>query len=235
MLAGVIISGLLLGVAGSFHCAGMCGPLVLSLPMQQSPGVTRTVNLLLYNVGRIVTYTSIGLLMGLVGRRIYLAGFQQWLSVLMGIIVLFLALQYFLRKHIGQPVWAQLLYTKLLQWMGRFLQLRNGAGFFLLGMINGLLPCGMVYLALAGALSNASVVSSGLFMFSFGTGTLPVMLALSIWGLKMNLQLRTKFKQFIPYVTVAMGIILILRGMNLGIPFISPILADAPQQAVSCH
>ncbi len=235
MMEGIVIGGLLLGAVSSLHCAGMCGPLILSLPIQQYSRSGQVTAMLLYNGGRVVTYTAMGLLFGIAGRHIYLAGFQQWLSIFTGIIVLVLASRYFLHKHIGVPVWAQSFYAKVLQWMHRFINLQSNAGYLLLGMMNGVLPCGMVYLALAGALSNTGIIQSGLFMFAFGTGTLPVMLTLSLYRVKMNMQVRLQFKQLLPYITAAMGIILILRGMNLGIPFISPVLAGAPSESVSCH
>lgn len=119
--------------------------------------------------------------------------------------------------------------------MGRLLQSQHLHHYLLLGMANGLLPCGMVYLAIAGALSTSSVGESVLFMASFGAGTLPAMLALSLFSVHIKLTLRQQLKKVIPYVVVCMGVLLILRGMNLGIPFISPATARAPQDVISCH
>ncbi len=100
MLWPVAIAGFTLGAAGSLHCVGMCGPLSLALPLYHLTAVNKFLSLLLYQVGRIITYSIIGLLFGLAGRRIYIAGYQQWFSIVMGLIVLCVALLYICKKEI---------------------------------------------------------------------------------------------------------------------------------------
>ena len=231
----VFAGGLLLGIAAGFHCAGMCGPIVFSLSVQQANRLSKKTGLVLYNLGRVITYTLLGLLFGMAGRHFYLAGLQQWLSVATGIIIVILALQYFLRKHIGQPIWVQKVYGKLLPAMLHFLQSSSYTKFIALGMLNGLLPCGMVYLGLAAALSHGSVMGSAAFMFAYGLGTLPVMLLVSFGSNNLSAQLKARFNRLIPYVTLTMGLLLVLRGMNLGIPFISPVIGNAAGEVVPCH
>lgn len=235
MIWEAIIAGGTLGLISSFHCVGMCGPLALSLPVAHLSGPLQTIALFLYNLGRVVTYTAMGLLFGLTGRQIFIAGWQQWFSIALGVIILLLALQYFFFKNLYQPQWLQRFYGNVQQWMGYFLRSRNISAYLLLGMANGLLPCGMVYLAIAGALSTQQVQESVLFMASFGAGTLPAMLALSLIGLKMDLTVRKQIRKVMPVLVASVAIILILRGMNLGIPFISPVLATANGEAASCH
>ena len=235
MIWEAIIAGGTLGLISSFHCVGMCGPLALSLPVAHLAGPLQTIALVLYNLGRIITYATLGLVFGLTGRQIFIAGWQQWFSIALGVIILILALQYFFFKNLYQPKWLQRFYGNVQQWMGYFLRSRNISGYLLLGMANGLLPCGMVYLAIAGALSTQEVQESVLFMASFGAGTLPAMLALSLIGLKMDLTVRTQIRKVMPVLVASVAIILILRGMNLGIPFISPVLATANGEAASCH
>jgi sulfite exporter TauE/SafE len=104
-----------------------------------------------------------------------------------------------------------------------------------LGMANGLLPCGMVYLAIAGALSATEFTNSVLFMSFFGFGTIPAMFILGFVGMKVNVLTRQNIRKLMPYVAVSMAVILILRGLNLGIPFISPVLAGPPPAAIVCH
>src|SRR5574343_416577 len=235
MIWEAIIAGGTLGLISSFHCVGMCGPLALSLPVAHLAGPLQTIALVLYNLGRIITYATLGLVFGLTGRQIFIAGWQQWFSIALGVIILILALQYFFFKNLYQPKWLQRYYGNVQQWMGYFLRSRNISGYLLLGMANGLLPCGMVYLAIAGALSTQEVQESVLFMASFGAGTLPAMLALSLIGLKMDLTVRKQIRKVMPVLVASVAIILILRGMNLGIPFISPVLATANGEAASCH
>jgi sulfite exporter TauE/SafE len=119
--------------------------------------------------------------------------------------------------------------------MGRLLRSPRLYHYLLLGMANGLLPCGMVYLAIAGTLSTTSIGSSMLFMAAFGTGNLPAMLILSFFGVHIKMSLRQQIKKAVPFIIAGMAVLLILRGLNLGIPFVSPVLADAPQPVISCH
>lgn len=235
MIWEAIIAGGTLGLISSFHCVGMCGPLALSLPVQHLSKPLQTFALLLYNVGRVITYSAMGLLFGLTGRQLFIAGWQQWFSIILGAVILLLSLQYFFSKDLYQPKWLQRFYGQVQQWMGHFLMSRNVSGYLMLGMANGLLPCGMVYLAIAGALSTQQVQESVLFMASFGAGTLPAMLLLSLLGLRMDLSVRRQIRKIMPVLVASVAIILILRGMNLGIPFISPVLATAPGEAASCH
>ncbi|HSC37773.1 MAG TPA: sulfite exporter TauE/SafE family protein, partial [Chitinophagaceae bacterium] len=170
------LAGTSLGLAGSLHCVGMCGPLALSLPIQHLNSARQAIAMIFYHAGRVITYSLIGLLLGLAGRGLYLAGWQQWFSIILGTTMLLLSIRFYFLKKMIQPRWLQPLYSKVQQLMGLFLQPRPPAGYLAPGIINGFLPCGMVYLALAGALSTSRVTDSVLFMFFFGTGTLPAML-----------------------------------------------------------
>lgn len=229
-----IIAGVLLGLLSSFHCVGMCGPLALALPVQHLKRLQQAAALLLYNSGRVVTYTLAGLLFGWAGRGIYIAGFQQWFSISMGIAMLVLVVLNY-KHHPLTPSWLRSFHYSVQHMMGRLLQSHNLYHFLLLGMANGLLPCGMVYLAIAGALSTSSISQGVLFMASFGAGTLPAMLLLSLFGLRIKLSMRQQLKKVMPFVVVSVAVLLILRGMNLGIPFVSPVSPRAPQPVISCH
>jgi sulfite exporter TauE/SafE len=228
-------AGVLLGLVSSFHCVGMCGPLALALPMHHLQRTQQFLCIGLYNLGRVITYSALGALFGWAGRGIYIAGFQQWFSITMGFVVLLLAVLYYFLSTPVSPTWMQQFHYRVQQWMGRLLQSPNPLRYILLGMANGLLPCGMVYLAIAGTLSTSSVSESILFMASFGSGTLPAMLALSFFGVHIKLSVRQHIKKAMPYFVTAMAVLLILRGLNLGIPFVSPVLASAPQPVISCH
>lgn len=236
MLWPVLISGFTLGAAGSLHCVAMCGPLSLALPFHHLSKVQKFFSLLLYQVGRILTYSTIGLLFGLAGRRIYIAGYQQWFSIIMGIIILSLAVLYFIQQRTVHLKFLNRFYFFVQQQIGRLLKSSAGLySFLLLGMANGLLPCGMIYIALATTLSFAEVSQSVSFMAMFGAGTLPAMMLAGYAGKVINPRWRSYLRKLVPVFISLMGVLLILRGMNLGIPFISPGLPLSPGEAVVCH
>jgi sulfite exporter TauE/SafE len=236
MMWAFIIGGFSLGLAGSLHCVGMCGPLALALPVYHLTGVKKFISLLLYQVGRITTYATLGLLFGLVGRRLYIAGIQQWLSLLLGISILLSAPFYFHGKRTLHMNFLNRFYFSVQKTIGNLLRTGKGfTSFFLMGMANGLLPCGMVYIAIAGALSTIDVTSSVLFMAFFGAGTLPAMMMISYFGKMIPLSARSSMKKAVPYFIAVMGVLLILRGLNLDIPFISPAMPAVPGEVVSCH
>lgn len=232
----LITGGFLLGLFGSMHCVGMCGPLALVIPVHHLSPVRKFFMLLLYQLGRVITYASLGLIFGFAGRRLYLAGLQQWFSIGVGIFILtFLILFYFYKKTI-QPSFMQAFYKRIQQVIITLLQSKkNSITYLLLGMANGLLPCGMVYVAIAAALTGTTITESVLFMAVFGLGTLPAMLTFSYFGASLSLSIRRAFRKAIPWGMALMACILILRGMNLGIPFVSPVLQNNPAVSVDCH
>jgi len=204
----LIWAAFLTGLFGSLHCLGMCGPLVIALP--QSSGYKA----LLYHASRIVAYAIMGLLIGLFGKGLNLAGFQQSVSIGSGVLVLLFAFG-LLRKKSSWPPFFMKLYQ-------RWMQSTDLGSVALLGLLNGFLPCGMVYVAMAGALVEQEALSGALYMIVFGLGTLPMMLGIS-WSKNLwTLDLRRKLNKAVPVFTILIGILFILRGMNLGIPFVSP-------------
>ncbi len=231
----IILVGSSLGMLSSLHCIGMCGPLVLSLPLKHLNSTARAWNVLLYHFGRISIYASLGLIFGLAGRRIYLAGFQQGFSIFLGftILLLFILHRVGIGRNFSSPIkpyfdWLRVSMASL--WASK-----SKAKFLLLGMANGLLPCGMVYLAVAGALSLSQVGSSVLFMTAFGAGTLPTLFAVSFMGHLLSFSVRNAIRITAPYLVAAMGVLLILRGLNIGIPILSPVLGKIPNNSISCH
>ncbi|MHB1277286.1 MAG: sulfite exporter TauE/SafE family protein [Bacteroidia bacterium] len=197
-----------MGLFGSFHCLGMCGPLVMALP--HSSGYRA----LIYHGSRIIAYGIMGVLIGLFGKGLNLAGFQQGISVLSGILIVLFGLG-LLRKKTAWPPFFMKLYQ-------RWMQSTDAGSTALLGLLNGFLPCGMVYMAMAGALAEQQALEGALFMVVFGAGTLPMMLGIS-WSKNLwTKELRRKLNKAVPVFTILIGILFILRGMNLGIPFISP-------------
>ncbi len=220
-----------MGLLGSLHCAVMCGPLMLALPDQGKPPLALLFHRLLYQAGRILTYGFLGLLAGLISSGSVMKGWQQQISIFTGILLLVMGIYHLVGRHI--PAIAQrqqTLVAPLLSRMGYWLY-RPG-GNFMAGMLNGLLPCGMVYLALASALSTGSLLNGAQFMLLFGLGTLPLMLIAGIAGSFIKNKLRLRFNTWLPMLFLVMGCWFVLRGANLDIPFLSPLLY--PEGAIHC-
>ncbi len=232
----LLVPAITLGLVSSFHCVGMCGPIALALPLHNLGSAFKKLAIVLYHTGRITTYAALGLLFGLLGRQLYLAGFQRWFSIAAGTVVLAVVLQQrFFKKNVGNGFLQQLFYK--VQGYIQFIWGKSGLlKFLLIGMLNGLLPCGMVYFTLAATLSFSSVLNSVLFMAAFGLGTLPLMVLLHFFGAKyFNMRTRNALRKAVPVFIGCMGVLLILRGLNLGIPYISPYIGKNPSQAIICH
>src|SRR5436190_12053286 len=177
MLWSLVLSGFTLGAAGSLHCVGMCGPLSLALPVHHLSKTGKFLSFLLYQFGRIIIYSSLGLIFGLAGRRIYISGYQQGFSIILGVIVLVLAAMYFIQKHSVHLSFLNRFYLFVQKMMTKLLRSKaNAFSFLMIGIANGLLPCGMVYIAIAATLSLTQVIHSVLFMAMFGLGTFPAMM-----------------------------------------------------------
>jgi len=224
-----------IGLLGSVHCVGMCGPLVLALPVQNMGAGQRALSVGSYHLGRIFIYSLAGLFFGLLGRRVYLAGWQQGLSVALGVLLLVWVVANGVGSRNRLPSWLNKFYWRLMGWMTRLWQSPSRGKYLLMGMGNGLLPCGMVYLAVAGALTSPSLLQGMGFMAFFGLGTLPMLVGLQITGRMVSVTFRQQVRRALPYITALVAILLILRGLNLGIPFISPQLSSGPGPIIECH
>lgn len=225
-----LIAGFLLGVAGSAHCVGMCGPLLMSLP--HSRGWLGPVY---YHFGRISMYGLGGILFGTLGRGIYLAGWQQGLSITLGALILLITLTRLIGKRFSLSFKSIGLYQWVQRQMAALWKSPSPVTFLAAGAANGLLPCGMVYVAIAMALTSASALGSAAFMLCFGLGTIPMLMGLQVSGRMVSVPVRYRIRRLLPYLTACVAVLLILRGLNLGIPFVSPVLASRPSQAVICH
>jgi len=212
-----IFSALALGLLSSLHCVGMCGPLVLSVARGRA-------ELAGYHAGRIGVYSVMGLFAGLFGRSVRLAGFQQVFSVCLGVAILVVVFGPWKLRLPGLSVL-----------VGRLWKSESRVKFLFLGMANGLLPCGMVYLALAAAMSWSAGWDAAGFMVFFGLGTLPLLLGVSYFGRYIGVSLRGRLRKVLPVVVASVGVLLILRGLGIGIPFVSPVLPAGPREAILCH
>jgi uncharacterized protein len=239
----LIYSALVLGFAGSFHCLGMCGPIALGIAGRAKGNLaTQSWLHLLYFAGKTLTYMGMGFLFGMFGHGLVLAGLQQTLSVVMGAIMLVLAFFYiskttsFHHNHL-----TNLMQNKLVPLFSRLLSRPGVLTPFYLGLLNGLLPCGLVYIGLSAAVATGNTINAAMYMGLFGLATVPVMLSFMIFSGQFTLALRNQLNKVAPVLIGVMGMILVLRGLNLGIPYLSPVIdalmlpADRSLEAVGCH
>lgn len=218
-----------LGLVGSLHCAGMCGPLALALPVRPATSAQFILGRVAYNGGRIVTYCVLGVVFGLVGRSLLLAGLQRWTSIALGLLLL-AGLVSTRKLALWRPVTVLVGYLKAS--MGSLLTRPSASSLGLLGLLNGLLPCGLVYVAGAAATSTSGPFQGLQYMAAFGLGTVPMLLAISLSGRLVPMQLRLQLRKLIPASVFLLAALLILRGLSLGIPYLSPDLAAG---ASCCH
>lgn len=212
-----------LGLLGSLHCAAMCGPLMLALPVADGRPGFFLAGRIAYQGGRVFTYCALGVAAGLAGRTVSLAGAQRWLSIALGVLILS---GFFASRKISASASVVKLVGRLKIAMAAQLRSRTFRSLILLGALNGLLPCGLVYVALAGALAQPQLFSSVAFMALFGLGTMPTMLAIGLSGRVFPVGWRMKLRAAIPVGVCLLAALLILRGLGLGIPYLSPALVN---------
>ncbi len=219
----VLLTALLLGLMGSFHCLGMCGPIAFILPVDRKNKAKMALQTILYHLGRMTSYGLIGLLFGLLGKGIALGGIQQKVSLLMGIIMVVMAFVPSTKILRLKPLagWNKMVYF-IKNSLGAYLKKRSTGGFYIIGFFNGLLPCGLVYIALVGAIATGSAYLGLLYMVIFGLGTAPMMTLAIYLGNFVSVKIRNKINKLIPYAVVLVGILFILRGLNLNIKYLSP-------------
>lgn len=231
----LITAAMAMGMLGSFHCVGMCGPLALSLPLSSNSLWAKFTGAFLYNAGRIVTYAAFGTVFGLIGSGVALFGYQQWLSVIMGVaIILFVVLPKKITAFKSNNA-VLVFFEKLRAGLGKLFFKKSASSLFAIGLLNGLLPCGLVYMAAAGAVATGDTKSSVLFMVFFGLGTLPVMWSIAFFGNYIGVSIRQKIRRAYPYMMTLMACLLILRGLGLGIPYVSPKMDMGNKTVQNCH
>lgn len=221
----MLISALILGLLGSFHCIGMCGAIAFMLPVDRTNQMKQFFQILSYHLGRLVTYSLMGLLFGFLGKGFKLFGFQQHLSILTGVLMILAIVipQLFQKIKISQSI--SRIVIKLKSALGKELKSKRNDTFFTIGFLNGYLPCGLVYMAILGAITTSNPLVGSLYMFLFGLGTVPLMSLVVYLGNFANGLFRKRIQKIIPVVVVVIGILFVLRGLELNIPYISPTTA----------
>lgn len=216
-----MIIPLMLGLLSSLHCVAMCGPIALSLPVHQFKSSKKTLAIILYHLGRLLVYVCLGLIFGAIGKGLFIAGLQQKLSIVLGvllIVVVFLNENKFQNNILSNGKW----YIKFKSLFGNYIQKRTLSSFLVLGMLNGLLPCAMIYMALFGATATQGTFYGGMFMFWFGLGTMPLLTLIISMRDVINSFFKKKLQRVVPFFLMITGLLLILRGLDLDVPYLSP-------------
>lgn len=224
----VIIAGILLGLTSSLHCIGMCGPIAMAIPVDRTSQGRMLLGIGAYNVGRTITYGILGLIVGSFGLSLATFGVLQWISIISGVLLIIFAW----RKYLINLPWIPKfdLNKHLNGVFGKVIRSNSRFRLLFLGMINGLLPCGMVYIALLNAILAGDIYSGAIAMIAFGMGTLPAMIFVSYTASRITGNLRVKLNRLVPYVMTVIGLLIVLRGLNLGIPYISPEIKISQEQ-----
>lgn len=215
-----MLIGFIIGLSSAFHCLGMCGPIALAIPVKRSSNFSILSGAFQYNLGRIATYTLLGLMIGSIGLSFSALQWMQWLSIAAGLLMIALAWHKLFSS--GQSKLEGKLTQQISRGIGRVIRSESPFKLIGLGALNGLLPCGMVFIGLTNALIQDSLITSALAMTFFGLGTLPVLFFIVFFASKLSGHRRLKFSKAIPYIMTCVGLLVILRGLNLGIPYISP-------------
>lgn len=247
METALILTALGLGFASGFHCVGMCGPIALSLGLTGRQGMKFYIQNFTYQLGRAFSYSILGAALGVLGKGFSMAGFQSYLSILSGVLLIVMALFSFGKKDFSARIPALnnfLLKIKIA--LGKLLKKADLKSRFFTGVLNGFLPCGAVYMGLTASLAAGGIWQGAAFMALFGLGTVPFMFGVVLAGGLMSQTFRLKALKVIPLVMIVLGGLFIVRGLEIGIPYISPkkealqvIHNDSPEHHkgdhTSCH
>lgn len=218
----LLITALVLGLTSNFHCIGMCGPIALAIPLDRTSVITKIWGVIQYNSGRVLAYSILGLIIGSIGITVKTIGFLQVLSIVSGLLMIIYAWNKQLTSLFKLPNLGVGFQRIINNAFGKTIKRKNVLQLSLLGFLNGLLPCGMVYLALVNSLLIGSPEKGALGMIMFGVGTLPAMIVVGFAANSISGRLRTQFTKAVPYLLTIVGALIVLRGMNLNIPMISP-------------
>lgn len=233
----MILSALILGLMGSLHCVGMCGPIAFMLPVDRTNNVKKFIQIFIYHFGRLLAYGILGLVFGLLGKGLFVFGMQQKLSIAIGvlmIVVMLIPYKTFSKYNFSKPVYK--IIGKVKNRLGKELQKKTPDTFLTIGFLNGFLPCGLVYMALFGAIAMGDAIQGSLYMMIFGAGTIPLMTTAIYFSALLKNTAKQKIQKLIPVFVVVIGALFILRGLGLGIPYISPApVVEVVTANIECH
>ena len=233
----MVLSAFILGLMGSLHCVGMCGPIAFMLPVDRSSNTKKLGQIFIYHFGRLCAYSILGAIFGVLGKGLQLFGIQQKLSILIGVLMIVIVLiptrtlnNYNLSKLIYKLI------SKIKSSLGKELQKKTADTFLTIGFLNGFLPCGLVYMALFGAIAMGDALKGSVYMILFGLGTIPLMTVAVYFSSALKGVKRLRVQKLIPVFVVLIGMLFILRGLGLGIPYLSPKpVVEIVSSAIECH
>lgn len=233
----MLISGFILGLLGSLHCIGMCGPIAFMLPVDRTNSFKKVSQIAVYHIGRLIAYSIVGLVFGLIGKSLYIFGIQQQLSIAIGVIMIVLVIipykiigKYNLSKPLNKLI------SKVKSNLGQALKKKTADTFLTIGFLNGFLPCGLVYMAVFGSVATGSLLEGSIYMLLFGIGTIPLMTSAIYLGKFLNHTIKKRIQKAVPLFIVIIGALFILRGLGLGIPYLSPSpIVEMVSSAIECH
>lgn len=233
----MVYTAFFFGLISSLHCIGMCGPIAMMLPVERNNPSKKVTQIMTYHLGRLTAYGTIGFIFGMVGKGFFMAGIQQKLSIVLGVIMIIAIVipeKEFVKYNFSKPVFRVI--TAIKTKLGSQFKNKSYQSLFTIGLLNGFLPCGMVYVALFGAIAMQSASFGVLYMVLFGLGTIPLMSSVVYIHSFLTLSVRNKIQKVIPYVGILIGLLFILRGLGLGIPYVSPSNMSLFVQAnANCH
>lgn len=228
-----ITMAFLMGLTGSLHCAGMCGPIIWVMPFQQLSGWKKWLSIALYHIGRTTVYAMLGIIL-FSFKSVFNPQVQQYVSIILGGFLLIVGIfSFFPGRFTIKLPWTSFVQRRLAGFMSH----PGMTSLFFTGMLNGLLPCGLVYMALSASVVAPTAVTAAVMMYAFGLGTMPMLIALTVIKDRTKLLHAGHFRKFVPVVMLFFGSLFVLRGMNLGIPYLSPKITMEHNEvkAQCCH
>ncbi|TCK68870.1 hypothetical protein DFQ05_0380 [Winogradskyella wandonensis] len=233
----MVATAFALGLLGSLHCVGMCGPIAFMLPVDRTNSFKKVSQIFMYHLGRLLAYSLIGLIFGIIGKSLNIFGFQQQLSIVIGVLMIVLVLMPYktiYKYNLSKPL--HRIISKVKSSLGAALKKKSADTFLTIGFLNGFLPCGLVYMAVFGAIATGSLTWGSLYMLIFGIGTIPLMTSAIYFGKFLNSTIKQRIQKAVPVFVVIIGALFILRGLGLGIPYISPEpFVEMASGQLNCH
>lgn len=207
------------------------------LPVDRSNSTKKVVQITLYHLGRLLAYSLMGLVFGLVGKSLYIFGLQQQLSIVVGalmIVVVLIPVQTFNKYNFSKPIYK--IISRVKSALGQAFKKKTADTFLTIGFLNGFLPCGLVYMAVFASITTANAFQASLYMMLFGVGTIPLMTTAIYLGKFLNTNIKQRIQKAIPVFVIIIGLLFILRGLGLGIPYLSPApITETVSSAIECH
>jgi sulfite exporter TauE/SafE len=233
----MLYTALIFGLISSFHCVGMCGPIAMMLPVDRTNEAKRAAQILTYHFGKLSAYGVLGLIFGLLGKSFYAAGWQQQMSIILGVLMIMVSIipdRVVAQYNFSKPIYK--IISNVKSHLGQQFKRKSYSSLFIIGLLNGFLPCGMVYVAIFGAIAMQSVSLGVVYMLLFGIGTIPMLTLVVYLSHLLSFSSRNTLQKVIPIVAIVIGMLFIIRGLGLDIPYVSPSnLSLFVQADANCH